>query len=97
MDFLRDYTAIQSLRYGNETRGGFFAGAGNRAEYRTLKFILQPIVENSYIHAFSKDRQGSVYIVIEGKVDATLFYLRIRQRPGYESEGDRSFFRPWHP
>ncbi len=73
MAFLRDYTSIQSLRYGDETQVDFLLEPGIE-QYQTMKFILQPIVENSYIHGFSKDKQGQ-RIVIEGKVDGdTIFF-----------------------
>jgi two-component system sensor histidine kinase YesM len=67
ISFLKDYVAIQKLRYGNGIEVVFDIDP-NLYQYSILKFILQPIVENAFVHAFSENRSDQ-RIIIEGKIE----------------------------
>lgn len=74
ISFLQDYISIQKLRYGDiEVE---FQIQPELMSYGILKFILQPIVENCFIHGFSeliKDRR----LLISGKIeeDSAVFLI----------------------
>lgn len=58
---IQNYIYIQNLRYGSrlEITVDF---AEELYEYKTVKFILQPIVENAVIHGFKETEEGQIYI-----------------------------------
>lgn len=51
---VQDYIVIQKLRYGDLFETEYIVDKGVEG-YRILKFLLQPIVENSILHAFRED------------------------------------------
>ena len=51
---VQDYIVIQKLRYGDLFETEYIVDKGVE-DYRILKFLLQPIVENSILHAFRED------------------------------------------
>lgn len=60
IDSVRTYLQIQKFRYGDMFDVAYELPE-NLEELRTIKFILQPIVENSIFHGFEEaDRQGLI-------------------------------------
>ncbi|MCM3749794.1 histidine kinase [Paenibacillus pasadenensis] len=76
LNYVRSYISLQRLKYGDQIRLSIDA-PNDLAGERMVKFILQPIVENSIKHGLSRERPleirirvfktepGSVHIVIE--------------------------------
>jgi len=60
---LNNYATIQRIRYGNAFRLVYDIEEGLK-KVQVLKFILQPIVENSIIHGTSDDSQSEIEIKI---------------------------------
>ena len=63
---IRSYVFIQNNRYGSSYEVKYEI-EDSLMELKIIKFILQPIVENSIIHAF-EDRDGIGCITIKGKL-----------------------------
>lgn len=73
---LNNYVIIQKLRYG-DTFDVIYEVDKKLNDYKIMKFLFQPIVENSILHAFEEDkddqyikvsvkkRTNNIYIVIE--------------------------------
>jgi len=67
MENIRSYVFIQNNRYGSSYQVKYEID-DSLMELKIIKFILQPIVENSIIHAF-EDRDGIGCITIKGKIE----------------------------
>jgi len=67
MENIRSYVFIQNNRYGSSYQVKYEI-EDSLMELKIIKFILQPIVENSIIHAF-EDRDGIGCITIKGKIE----------------------------
>lgn len=65
LTFIRDYLFIQEKRF-NTSITVTFQIEEELNHYMILKMLLQPIVENSIIHAFSPESAGNV-ILIQGR------------------------------
>lgn len=67
LENIKSYIFIQNNRYGSSYEVKYDIDE-NLMELKIIKFILQPIVENSIIHAF-EDRDGVGFIKIEGRIE----------------------------
>jgi two-component system sensor histidine kinase YesM len=67
LDMIRSYIAIQNSRYGENLEVHIKTGR-ELEKYRIIKFILQPVVENAFLHAF-KDVSRKKIIRISGSED----------------------------
>ncbi|MCM2534360.1 histidine kinase [Neobacillus pocheonensis] len=64
VEFIKNYTKILDFRYFNKFEVSYKIDP-NVMEYMTLKFLLQPLVENAVFHAFDDiDYKGKIYIRI---------------------------------
>lgn len=73
VDHLRHYITIQEKRYEDRIR---FTIETDEAlhEYRTIKLLLQPIVENSIYHGIEKNRgKGQIDVRVYADNDALVF------------------------
>ena len=68
---VKNYIVIQKLRYGN-----LFETVYNIDEEvkdcKIMKFILQPIVENSILHAFDEDKENQILTIRAQRVEDCL-------------------------
>jgi two-component system sensor histidine kinase YesM len=64
LDMIRNYLHIQNYRHGEDFKV-YIEIPEELEEYRIIKFILQPVVENSFLHAF-KNISGKKLIYISG-------------------------------
>ncbi|GAB7054528.1 sensor histidine kinase [Paenibacillus sp. YK5] len=69
VEFIQNYTKILDFRYLNKFEV-FYAIDPNVLEYKTLKFLLQPLVENAIFHGFDE-------IPYKGKLE-----IRINEEAG---------------
>ena len=76
LDMIRNYLHIQNYRYGEDSKV-FIEIPQQLEEYRIIKFILQPIVENAFLHAF-KNIAGEKMIHISGIIDRGCLKLFVR-------------------
>jgi two-component system sensor histidine kinase YesM len=67
LDMIHRYIAIQNSRYG-EDLAVYIEIDRELEEYRIIKFILQPVVENAFLHAFKNLRRKKT-IRISGRED----------------------------
>lgn len=58
---LNHYVAINSLRYGDAIKVSYYIN-DNTLNIKIPKLLLQPIVENSFFHAFEKKQNGNIKI-----------------------------------
>lgn len=58
---LNHYVAINSLRYGDAIKVSYYIN-DNTLNIKIPKLLLQPIVENSFFHAFEKKQYGNIKI-----------------------------------
>lgn len=65
LDMIRSYAHIQNYRYGEDWELKIDIG-GDLLRCRIVKFILQPVVENSFVHAF-KNRRRKKLVTVTGK------------------------------
>jgi len=75
MENIRSYVFIQNNRYGSSYQVKYEI-EDSLMELKIIKFILQPIVENSIIHAF-EDRDGVGCITIKGKIEDSNLILSV--------------------
>lgn len=73
MEYVDSYIALMGLRYDSEISVVYDIAAGVR-EYHTLKFILQPIVENSIIHGFEGKRENPLITISVRRQDSRLTF-----------------------
>lgn len=64
LDYVRTYLSIQKLRFGERIRFSIHLSSGlDPASHPILPLLLQPIVENAFIHGLKDtDRDGSIEI-----------------------------------
>lgn len=76
LEMIGSYTFIQNCRYGEDYMVRI---AVDKELYsmQVVKFILQPIVENAFIHAF-KNCTGQKLITIDGKLESEYLHLYVR-------------------
>lgn len=75
LEHVKSYVAIQNMRFGSCISVETDFDARELALY-TLRFTLQPIVENAIIHGF-KNRTGQCLIRIYGFVEEETFHLYV--------------------
>ncbi|WMJ89981.1 sensor histidine kinase [Anaerocolumna sp. MB42-C2] len=70
---LKGYIKIQNMRYGNlcETK---ILVPDNLLQYKIIRFMLQPIVENAIVHGFGKNKKDNILAI---KADTIGDYLQI--------------------
>ncbi len=84
---LLHYATIQRIRYGDSFKLGFSMSDGELYACLVPKFILQPIVENSILHAGTEDGRR-VGIRVEGiKEGATLKLVISDDGKGFDMNG----------
>lgn len=76
LDNIRDYIYIHNLRYAEYIKLEVDVEEAY-LDYKTLKFILQPIVENAIIHGFDKSKP-SLHINVSALRREGTFYLYVR-------------------
>jgi two-component system sensor histidine kinase YesM len=76
LDMIRNYLHIQNCRYGDDLMG-FIEISPRLEECRIIKFILQPIVENSFLHAFKNISREKI-IRISGMIDENCLKLFVQ-------------------
>ncbi|MDR1638012.1 MAG: histidine kinase [Treponema sp.] len=76
LDMIRSYAHIQNYRYGEDWEVKIEVDAG-LLRYRIVKFILQPVVENSFVHAF-KNRRHKKIITLDGRRESGGLVLFVR-------------------
>ncbi|MDR2785043.1 MAG: sensor histidine kinase [Treponema sp.] len=85
LEMIRNYVHIQNYRYGEDLEVRIDIDE-ELAECVIVKFILQPIVENSFIHAFRKMR-GKKELSITGKKEDGCLKIFVRDNGvGMDSE-----------
>lgn len=71
--FIQDYLKILNLRYYNKFAVEFDIDE-KIYEYKTLKFLLQPVIENAIFHGIeASDRKGLLKISIKQEADSIIF------------------------
>lgn len=81
---IEDYLTIQKIRYGEIVH--FYPDITNAAkEYMIMKFLLQPLVENSIIHGGSEDTDLDIYLEIK-KADDTIDIILRDTGTGFDVE-----------
>jgi two-component system sensor histidine kinase YesM len=76
LDMIRNYMYIQNYRYGEDYKVSIDIPE-ELGEYRIIKFILQPIVENAFLHAF-KNVSWKKTIRIAGHAEEDCLKLYVR-------------------
>jgi two-component system sensor histidine kinase YesM len=76
LEMIQSYVHIQAYRYGEDMEVDINVGE-DMLDCRIVKFILQPIVENSFIHAFKKLRHKKI-ILISGRREEKCLKLSVR-------------------
>jgi sensor histidine kinase YesM len=75
LEFTRKYISVMEYRYGNQIT--FVITTDERAlRLRTPRFILQPIVENNYIHGMAGRHKGAVHINVGLSQGMIVFTVR---------------------
>lgn len=83
--FIRDYIKILNLRYYNKFQVAYEIDE-EVYRYKTLKFLLQPVIENAVFHGFEGlDKKGEVNIKIFVSNDRVIFKVRDNGRGIEES------------
>ena len=96
IDLIRDYINLINLKYFDRIFVDVHVEPGLE-NYETLKFLLQPIVENSIYHGFSSMvRQCTVQINITRKEDSILYEV-IDNGKGMSKEKIRQALEEDHP
>lgn len=73
VEFIQNYLEILSLRYYNKF-SVIYDIDDNARRYKTLKFLLQPVVENSVFHGFEGlQRKGTLKIMIYYEENKLIF------------------------
>lgn len=76
LEHVKLYVDIQELRCGESLQVEFdFEEAV--LEYKTVKFVLQPIVENAINHGIMKKSHQQGKIRVEGRLEDSSIYLRV--------------------
>jgi two-component system sensor histidine kinase YesM len=88
LDMIRNYIHIQNYRYGEDLEVAIDIPK-ELEEYRIIKFILQPVVENAFSHAF-KNISRKKRIHISGKEEKDRLKIFVRDN-GAGIEPDRVF------
>ena len=74
LENIKNYVYIQNLRYGDHVSLDIDVDE-EICRMKTIKFILQPIVENAILHGYDSSRQGVLHIYIYGDVEENVLHL----------------------
>jgi two-component system sensor histidine kinase YesM len=77
LDMIRSYAHIQNYRYGEDWEVKIEIGE-ELLNCRIVKFILQPIVENTFIHGFKNSPEDKKIIHISGRKEQGNLFLFVR-------------------
>ncbi len=70
------YIKLQNIRYNNKFNLQVSCDEDELLQYKTLKLILQPIIENSVLHGFKdKNENCKIYIHVEQGENELVFYI----------------------
>lgn len=75
VEYLNSYLTIQQYRYGERIKV-LVDIAPDLLDFYIPKLILQPIVENSFVHAFNERSEGSIFI--QGKAYGDTIRLTVK-------------------
>lgn len=73
---IQNYMVIQKIRF-DDRFDVFYDFPNEILEYKILKFILQPIVENALNHGFSEKR-GKGFLEISGQIKNKKLFLKVQ-------------------
>lgn len=87
LDYVRVYLSIQQLRFGEQIRFSIQVSPGlNPVDYPILPLLLQPIVENAFLHGL-KDTDRNGYIEIRAALQEQMLSLTVQDNGvGMEKE-----------
>ena len=85
VDQIKDYIALQQLRYRNSFQVRFLLDK-NAMSFRCIKFILQPIVENAIFHGLDTNSPGGFIQISISKQDDRIHYSVEDNGRGMEPE-----------
>jgi two-component system sensor histidine kinase YesM len=71
LDMIRGYAHIQNYRYGEDWEVRIDVGE-DLLDCRIVKFILQPVVENAFVHAFKNKRRKKLILITGRREDGRL-------------------------
>lgn len=74
IDNIKSYIVIQKLRYGDSFEVNYHI-KDEIYDYKIIKFILQPIIENSILHGFDEDKADQKIDILISQSDAILEIL----------------------
>lgn len=78
LDYVRVYLSIQQLRFGERIRFSIQVSPGlNPVDYPILPLLLQPIVENAFLHGL-KDTDRNGYIEIRAALQEQMLSLTVQ-------------------
>lgn len=76
IEMIKSYVRIQQMRFGTKIRV-FYSVSDEVLEYRVVKMLMQPVVENAIIHGLEpKEAQGSLFIAARSENGA--LYITIK-------------------
>jgi len=76
IDNLKDYIYIQKIAYKNKFQVEWDV-AEDITQYKCIKFILQPLVENAIFHGIQpKEQYGTIWITIRKQNDFIIFSVK---------------------
>ncbi len=85
MVFIENYISILDIRYYNKFKVNYRIDE-EAYKYKTLKFMLQPMIENAVFHGFEGlQRMGELDIIIKKEEDEILFSVADNGQ-GFETE-----------
>lgn len=90
MEGLKDYAYINGIRYGGKVKVDFFLAQDCR-EHRVPKLILQPFLENAFLHAFPGSMEGEVEVIASEK-DGKLMIVMADNGIGMEADVQKNIF-----
>ncbi len=90
LEVVKSYCYIQNVRFGNSN------DLHNEVQpelecYRIIKFILQPVVENCFKHAFAVDAKNGVITICSRIVDQRLILSVSDNGKGFSEQSIRDF------
>ena len=75
IEMIKDYLDLQKLRYGNEISYEIWVDE-EISNFKVLKMILQPFVENSIIHGIHPKGQAGI-VIVKGERKGNFLYFSI--------------------
>lgn len=81
----RSYTEIQSIRFSNRITVRFAAVPKEAEQILVPRLILQPIIENAFVHSLEKRAEGGI-LEVDFRVTDTELLIRVEDSGGIEDE-----------